>query len=200
MQPQTARELVLQSAIRAFARQGYEATSVQEILQATDLSKPTLYYYFTSKAGLFRAILDHAYDQSYQEMQAAVGHAHGCEARLVAIADALFRFSETNRDLTRLAFAATFAGPDELPPEAADLERRKRNFHFVLGVIRDGLATRELSAEYDPVELTHGIFGAISHQIRTHLLSPAEPLDHRRAQRVVTLYLRGARHSPAPSS
>ena len=191
--PLDAREAVLKSAIQCFARKGYAATSVLEILKATQLSKPTLYYYFDSKAGLFRAILDFAYDESFREMQAAVAPVTGCEAKLVAIASALFRFSETHRDLTRLAFAATFAGPDELPPEAADLEKRKRNFNFVLGVVREGVAARELDRRYDPVELTHGIFGAISHQIRTQLLTPAARLDRRCAQRVVSLYLDGAR-------
>jgi AcrR family transcriptional regulator len=64
-----AREVVLESAIAAFARKGYAGTSVQDILQATHLSKPTLYYYFESKAGLFRAILDFAYDECFRLMQ-----------------------------------------------------------------------------------------------------------------------------------
>src|SRR4051794_16703664 len=60
-----AREAVLASAVNAFARRGYAGTSVQDILRATGLSKPTIYYYFKSKAGLFRAILAFAYDESY---------------------------------------------------------------------------------------------------------------------------------------
>src|SRR6266478_1636350 len=100
-----ARETVLASAVKAFARRGYAGTSVQDILDAAGLSKPTVYYYFESKAGLFRAILAFAYDESFRLMQAGLKGKTSCEQRLVEVAAALFDFANQHQNLTRLVFA-----------------------------------------------------------------------------------------------
>jgi len=191
--PAPARDAVLESAIAAFARKGYAGTSVQDVLRATGLSKPTLYYYFESKAGLFRAILDFAYDECLRLMQEAVSVASTCDQRLIAVAAAIFQFAERHQNLTRLVFATVFAAPEEIPKGCIDLTKRRRNFEFVLAITRSGQKERVIDAAYDAEEVTHGIFGAISHQVRTHLLMPKGKLDRHRAERVVALFLNGAR-------
>src|SRR6266478_6030577 len=177
-----ARDAVLASAVNAFARRGYAGTSVQDILRATRLSKPTIYYYFQSKAGLFRAILAFAYDESFRLMQAELDGKAKCKQRLVEVAGALFDFANGHQNLTRLVFATVFAAPEEIPADSIDPAKRRRNFECVLGIVREGQQAGELDVGYDPVELAHGIFGAISHQIRMHLIQPQGPLDRRRAE------------------
>lgn len=183
---------MLEAAIVAFARKGYAGTSIQDILQATGLSRPTLYYYFKSKSGLFRAILDFAYDECFRMMKEGANARVTCDERLVAIAAAIFEFAQRHESLTRLLFATVFAAPEEIPPGAIDKKKRQRNFKFVLEVVRLGVERKELDASFTAPELAHGIFGTISHQTRMHLLEPKSPLDGRRAKRVVTLFLQGA--------
>src|SRR4051812_17337588 len=193
-QPENARQSILTSAIAIFARKGYAGASVQDILQATRLSKPTLYYYFKSKEGLFRAILDFAYDESFRLVKETVGAAENCQQRLVAVANTFFQFSENNKDLMRLVLATVFAAPEEIPPNSLNAEKRKRNFDFVVEIIRQGQESRELDSEYDALEMTHTFFGAVSHRIRTYLLTLEGRLDTRRAERTVALFLEGARN------
>src|SRR5262245_5623702 len=191
--PVPARDVVLESAIAAFARKGYAGTSVQDILRAGGLSKPTLYYYFGSKAGLFRAILDFAYDECLRLMRESVANARTCDQRLVAVATAIFQFAERHQDLTRLVFATAFAAPEGIPKDCIDLTKRRRNFEFVLSITRAGQKEGIIDCRHDKEEVAHGIFGAISHQVRTHFLMPKGKLDRRRAERVVALFLNGAR-------
>ena len=191
--PVNAREKVLESAIRVFARRGYAGTSVQEILRATGLSKPTLYYHFGSKAGLYRAILAYAYDESHERMRSAVGAGGDCEARLSGAAEALFQFTLAHEDLMRLVFATLFAAREEVPPDAIDPARRRRNLELVREVLAAGQRAGDIAAGPSAMELTHAIFGAISHSIRTHLFHPEGALDRRRAARIVALFLDGAR-------
>ena len=188
-----ARQTVLDSAIAEFARKGYSGTSIDDILSATHLSRPTLYYYFQSKSGLFRAIVDYAFDECLGLMQDAASQANTCQARLCAVAEALFGFAQSHHSLMRIVLSAVFAAPEEIPPECIDLQKRRRNFEFVLGIIQDGLRSGELDSTFEATELANGIFGAISHQTRMHLLDPQGQLDRQRAERVVTLFLNGAR-------
>jgi AcrR family transcriptional regulator len=192
--PRDARQAVLESAITEFAHRGYSGTSVQDILKATGLSKPTLYYYFESKAGLFKAILEFAYDECLLRMENRVNSVRGSRARLVALAAAMFEFAEENPQLLRLVFSTAFAAPEEIPAECVGYEKRRRNFEYVKGIVEDALKMGELDKNYSAVELTHGLYGAISHKTRMHLLCSEGKLNAKTAERVVDLFLNGAKN------
>lgn len=52
------KETIRQVATTLFAAQGYEATSVQQIAEAAGVAKATPSYFFGSKEGLWRAVLE----------------------------------------------------------------------------------------------------------------------------------------------
>ena len=52
------RETILNTALELFCNRGYDAVGVQEIVDKAGVTKPTLYYYFGSKQGLLREILN----------------------------------------------------------------------------------------------------------------------------------------------
>lgn len=52
------RDHVLDRATDVFWLKGYEATSIQDIVDATGVNRGSLYNTFTDKAGLFGAVLD----------------------------------------------------------------------------------------------------------------------------------------------
>ena len=57
------RERVLATALAIFARYGYRKTSMEDVARAADISRPGLYFLFTSKENLFRAAVTRALDQ-----------------------------------------------------------------------------------------------------------------------------------------
>ena len=57
---ETTRVQILGAATELFAQQGYEAVSIDAILQASAISKGALYHHFKSKEALFTAVLDAA--------------------------------------------------------------------------------------------------------------------------------------------
>ncbi|MFJ5276097.1 TetR/AcrR family transcriptional regulator [Streptomyces parvulus] len=64
------RTLVLDSAMVTFARFGYRKTSMEEVARAADISRPGLYFLFSSKEALFRAAVTQALERDI----AAVEH------------------------------------------------------------------------------------------------------------------------------
>lgn len=54
--PDKRRPLILDAALPLFAREGYDAVSMQEIADAAGVSKPVLYSCFSSKEELFDAL------------------------------------------------------------------------------------------------------------------------------------------------
>ena len=57
---QATREQLVSEATRLFAERGFEATSVEAVLDAAGVSRGSLYHHFKSKEALFEAVLDAA--------------------------------------------------------------------------------------------------------------------------------------------
>jgi AcrR family transcriptional regulator len=56
------RERVLATALATFARYGYKKTAMDDVARAAGISRPGLYFLFTSKENLFRAAVTQALD------------------------------------------------------------------------------------------------------------------------------------------
>ena len=57
---QATRDQLVTEATRLFAERGFEATSVEAVLDAAGVSRGSLYHHFKSKDALFEAVLDAA--------------------------------------------------------------------------------------------------------------------------------------------
>src|SRR3954447_15800579 len=57
------REAVLELALLTFARHGYRKTSMEEVARMARISRPGLYFLFSSKQDLFRAAVTRALEQ-----------------------------------------------------------------------------------------------------------------------------------------
>lgn len=160
---------------------------------ATRFTKPVLYYHFKSKEGLFKALLEDAYDESFAIVQSAADGATGLEKQLESIFAALFQFLKNRQDITRLAFAAAFSAPKEMPKALRHDERRKRNFEFMQKLIESALKRGELNDAFSVHALTCGIYGALSFYLMASVLFPGTKLNRKTASEVVALYLNGAK-------
>jgi AcrR family transcriptional regulator len=187
------RLLLLQAALKSFAERGFAATSVQQIVDAADVSKPALYYYFADKAQLYQALVDTAHDERFRLMQQAVASVKSLESQLVAILTALFEYLPKHRELMRLAYATAFAAPGELPNGLRHSEKCERNFEFIHSLMKDGLATGALDKRFDSRQLAYGFYGQMNAYIVSQLLMPDCVLNRQTAQQIVRLFLNGAR-------
>jgi AcrR family transcriptional regulator len=185
------RQHVLRAALKHFAHSGYAAASVQRIVDDARVSKPSLYYYFQDKAGLFQALVDEAHDGRFHLMQAAA-RTGDLRAQLVEILTALFDHLQKNRELMRISFATAFAAPGEVPEGLRYSEKCERNFEFVHTLIKNALARGELDKRFGSRELAYGFYGQVNAYLVSQLLMPDCRLNRRTARRIVELFLVGA--------
>ncbi|WP_329565069.1 TetR/AcrR family transcriptional regulator [Streptomyces sp. NBC_01361] len=94
------REQVLATALTVFATFGYRKTSMDTVAQAADISRPGLYFLFSSKQELFRATMRQELDKALEDVRAALAAPDvDLDARLVAALYAhLGRYVGTNLD------------------------------------------------------------------------------------------------------
>ncbi|MCR4741984.1 MAG: TetR/AcrR family transcriptional regulator [Treponema sp.] len=59
MSEENIKDSILKTSLTLFSQKGFDSVGVQEICKKCKISKPTLYYYYGSKLGLLKRILDH---------------------------------------------------------------------------------------------------------------------------------------------
>jgi AcrR family transcriptional regulator len=195
----TLREEILDAALKVFAQRGYAGGSIQDIVDQTTGSKPSLYYHFKSKEALYEALLAYALDEAFARMQKAAARSPVLEEQLVEVLDGQFKFLKRNPDLLRLAFAAAFASPGELPQPVAESERGRRGLEFVHSLIQAGLASGALDTGFDSVDLANGFYGALCYYLMLATVRKDIHLDRQLAHRIVRLFLAGAGPKTAAS-
>jgi AcrR family transcriptional regulator len=117
------REQVLRVALATFARYGYKKTSMEDVARAAGISRPGLYFLFTSKQSLFQAAVTHALDEDLAAAEKALaGTARPLRDRLIEAFD-----SWTGRYIGVIAQdVATLieTNPELLGPVVTDYPRR----------------------------------------------------------------------------
>ncbi len=86
---QARREEIVDTAAHVFARQGYHATSLNELCAATGLGKGALYHYIGSKEELLAAIHDRVMDEVMAGADRVAASGQTPAAQLSAHGDAL---------------------------------------------------------------------------------------------------------------
>ena len=186
------RRHILQAALHCFAHNGYRGASIQEIVDAARVTKPALYYYFPSKAALYRALVDQAHDERDRMTIEAAGQGRTVVEKLRRVATVVFKFSQETRDLTRLCFSMAFAAAGEIPEGMRNIERGKRFFDLLAGLVAEGQQSGELSRNFRCEDLAFNIHGALTTQVMVNALMPAYVLDDQKARAVVDIFINGA--------
>jgi len=138
-----SEDRILMTALDLFSQKGYEGTSVRELCEAAGITKPTLYHFYKSKEGVYRALVDGAleeYRQTFVRQLAAPGSAR---ARLRRVARWHFAYSLQNRGLMRFILSLVHN-----PSSAAPALEFNRFYEDIVGrlacAVEEAVAAGEL--------------------------------------------------------
>jgi outer membrane protein len=206
--PSDPRLRLLDAGLKLFANRGYAGTSVQDITEEAKVTKPTLYYYFGNKEGLFQALVDQAMDERLRLMRQAAPPEKETVEQMTDIIVAVTDFARRHPDLLRLCFSIAFAAPGEIPSGFKKHHKMIASFQFVREIIRAGLERKVLNAAYNVDELTQAYFHLIQHstvltvfESKMTRMKPPLVIPQRMApRRMVELFLRGAAGEKAPTA
>jgi TetR/AcrR family transcriptional regulator len=107
---------ILQSALHLFSNKGYDATSVREICEAARITKPTLYHFYKSKDGVYRALVEGALQEFRRELFVELETPGTATERLQRVARRYFAQASGHRQLMRFIFALVHHPPATAPP------------------------------------------------------------------------------------
>ena len=67
------RRRILEAALEMFAAEGYDGTSTRQLAEQAGVNLPAIQYYFGSKEGLFRAVIQSIVEQTEAHMSGLAG-------------------------------------------------------------------------------------------------------------------------------
>ena len=182
---------LLDHALTLFAEKGYEAASVREIIEATGVTRPVLYYYCSSKEDLLKRLVHWKHDEAYRELGRIVRETKGCANRIRAIIQGSFAFCAADPRVPRLMFQTHF-GP--VIPGIAEFMAEVANLRFMVihQVMQDGLDAGELAGG-DAASLSL-VFCCVMDQhinVLARLPKPKSRLTPKLADALVDVFLYG---------
>jgi AcrR family transcriptional regulator len=59
---------ILQSAMLLFSKNGYDATTADDVAKDCGINKAMIFYYFKNKAGLYSAVMEHVLSEIHEEI------------------------------------------------------------------------------------------------------------------------------------
>ena len=92
---------ILEAADALFCKSGFDGTSLRDVAEAAEVNKGLVLYYYKSKVGLFRAVLERYYD-AHAGVLSTLSSEGDLRDRIHAMLDAYFEFIEKNRQYASL--------------------------------------------------------------------------------------------------
>jgi len=193
-----AETRLLNSALRLFSQQGYEGTSIREIIEGAGVTRPVLYYYFENKEDLFRRLFETKFGDLIGRIDAAAAEEGPAIPRLKGIIAGAFALAEESSESVRLILQVLFSPPEQGP--ALDRNRfMKQRFRIVEGVIRNGLDHGELSGG-DSQSLTLVFLGIMDMHMMAKSNRSETRLSPELATSLVDFFVAGARYRARPET
>ena len=156
----TARSRILDSAVDLFARQGYDGTSVAQVITQAHVAKGGFYHHFSSKEALLYEVYGDLISRQLAAMEEILGRGLTPAQTLRALIADLVESTAASAQQALVFWRELHKLDDE---RTEQYRRARRRYHdAVQRLIRDGQASGDFAAVASPEVVTFTVFGVIN--------------------------------------
>jgi AcrR family transcriptional regulator len=154
------RSRVLDAAVELFAQQGYDGTSVAQVIGQAGVAKGGFYHHFASKEALLYEVYGDLIGRQLRGMDEIVGRGlPPAETLRALIVDLVTSTAASSRQALVFWREAHKLGDER----TAQYRRQRRRYHdTVKRLVRDGQTAGEFAAVAAPDTVTFTIFGVVN--------------------------------------
>lgn len=186
----STREKIFRAAAHLFAEKGFSGVSMREISEATALSKPTIYYYFGNKQGVYAALVEAGIHYQNDKFSQIMEMAIPVKQKIIELIKMRFQQVLEYPEMAKF-FLILIMTPEKLSfldrlIQEADFRRRR-----FADLIRAGIVNGEFGRSADPELAAEIIFGSVMQFIIKQLNEPRKILDEQLAERIVEFIFKG---------
>jgi AcrR family transcriptional regulator len=181
------RDEILEAAAQIFSHKGFHAASMQDIAQAVNLQKASLYYHVSSKQEILLDLLDRALDLLIERMQKVMAQPLPADHKLRLAIRTYMDVIMENRDLASVLLLEHRS----LEPELHDrhIPRRDRFEKLWRDLIQEGLEQGVFCC-CEPTQTARAILGVMNWTI-TWFSPHGQLTPEEIADQYANLFLRG---------
>src|SRR6059058_4035376 len=167
------RRLILDAAVRVFARKGYHTSRVGDIAEEAGVAHGLLYHYFRSKEELLETIFRETWRDVLDAVRSIEETDETARERLAGVAKILLRSWRRDPDLVRVLVREVTRSShlqrriDEIDQAFAGLER----------IIARGQQEGEFRSDVDPRMVSYVFYGAVEEILTGWVLGQLEDGD-----------------------
>jgi AcrR family transcriptional regulator len=191
------RRLILDAAVRVFARDGFHTSPVGAIAAEAGVAHGLLYHYFSSKDELLRTIFRETWSALLAALREVEDGDEPADEQLRLVAAIVLRTWRRDPDLVRVLVREVTRGPqlgrevDEIAQALAAIER----------IVARGQERGELRADLDPRLAASIVYGALEEILTGWVFGrlPDGDEDVAAAERAVTTVVRSGLAVPVPA-
>lgn len=192
------RDLILKSAEKLFAQKGFELTTVREIAENSGANIAMIYYYFKTKEGLHKEILEESFRNLSLSLKEGLDRNKESEEKIYDIIRIYITFLHTHKNLHRIILRETVSRSGHI--EMIVKRYISKNFNIVHNVIREGVQ-QGFFRKQDTALSTFSLIGMILYYftyepIFTRLISPEKrkkPITEYLPDHIFDLFMEGVR-------
>ncbi|HEY5996453.1 MAG TPA: TetR/AcrR family transcriptional regulator [Candidatus Deferrimicrobiaceae bacterium] len=109
------RSRLLAGATGLFARKGYAATTVREIVEAAGVTKPVLYYYFANKEALYLELMRAPHARFLAMLDESVEGGGSASDKIRTVLSRHYEMFVLHNEIARIGYAVYFGPPQGAP-------------------------------------------------------------------------------------
>jgi AcrR family transcriptional regulator len=178
------RRVILEAAVRVFARQGFHTCRVADIADEAGVAYGLVYHYFSSKD----EILDTLFQERWDAMLAAIAEADAqhpsARDKLQAIADFIIDSYRYDPDLMKVIIVEVTRAANTFG--RTHLARIREAYDQIAGVVERAQAEGLFRRDIDPPFAALAFYGLVE-QVLTRWIFESEPVDEQDLERAKRL-------------
>ncbi len=189
-QEKDTKEKIFMASARLFAEKGYNGVSMREISEQTGLSKPTIYYYFGNKEGIYTSLIHASLSHGSSFMNEILILKIPVKQKLVEIVKIWFRHVLRHPEFAKFILSL-FTMTENLPFLENFTREAEKQKKVLADLFREGINSGEFGVSAIP-ELAAEIFeGTLIHFVWKQINCKEKILSDKLAEEIVELLFKG---------
>ena len=163
---------------------------MREISEKSNVSKPMIYYYFGSKEGVYKSLIEVGLRQGTNEAKIIANLNIPAKDKLIKLIQNRFHLSIKHPEFTKF-FISVFVSTENLPFMDSFKKEANRHQQILTKIILEGINSGEFGVSAKPKLAEEIIGAAIAHFIMKQLKSRKKILTDALAEEIVELLFKG---------
>jgi len=188
MKDSDTKRRLLAAGLELFTGKGFAGASTREIVERAGVTKPVLYYHFSSKEDLYRVLIEEDFARFNRALEEIAARPGTPPEKLARLADYNLEYCRRHPQEVKLTLMAFYRG-DTFAPEVDIVALARSSIEIIAGIFREGISAG-IFRKADPMKLSLFLMSVLHGQMMV-IIKGAEGMPVARPEEIIRVFLEG---------